>query len=313
MANKTMLDSGAPITMESLQAQFRANDFSTMVSRYNPSTASSEENSLYLKIKAQFLAAWNQQTGQLTKAKSLRNFSPDAPIRCLEESEEKLVAGTVMEILRKEDLAEQLIDQVFVSMQEPMNAELEKYASVRGKIVPELTEKEFQQALDCFADEFLSRMMQLLLQVQNVPALTEFLSRNGAHEDFDEDVYKNHDKIDFYRRWDHLRTKVGEMLSLTPAILEELPSSVATIATDSVDMNFPVAETKDELYLQLLNAFIASLKNETDRQIISLRADGKTQQEIAAALGFADHSAISKRLNRLKQDFYAFLNSRTCV
>ena len=313
MANKTMLDSGAPITMESLQAQFRANDFSTMVSRYNPSTASSEENSLYLKFKAQFLTAWNQQMGQLTKTKTLRNFSPDAPIRCLEESEEKLVAGTVMEILRKEDLAEQLIDQVFVSMQEPMNAELEKYASVRGKIVPELTEKEFQQAVDCFADEFLSRMMQLLLQVQNVPELTEFLSRNGAHEDFDEDVYKNHDKIDFYRRWDHLRTKVGEMLSLTPAILEELPSSVATIATDSVDMNFSVAETNDELYLQLLNAFIASLKSETDRQIISLRADGKTQQEIAAALGFADHSAISKRLNRLKQDFYAFLNSRSCV
>ena len=307
MENQDLLDTGVPITMEALQAHFRANDFSTMVSRYNPSTASSEENSLYLKIKAQFLAAWNQQTGQLTKTKSLRNFSPDAPIRCLEESEEKMVAGTVMEILRKEDLAEQLIDQVFVSMQEPMTAAFGKYARSCGKTIQELTDEESQQAVDCFADEFLSRMMQ------NVPELTEFLSRNGAHEDFDEDVYENHDKIDFYRRWDHLRTKVGEMLSLTPPILEELPSSVATIATDSVDMNFSVAETNDELYLQLLNAFIASLKSETDRQIISLRADGKTQQEIAAALGFADHSAISKRLNRLKQDFYAFFNSRSCV
>ncbi|MBO5322515.1 MAG: hypothetical protein J6A88_00220 [Oscillospiraceae bacterium] len=313
MENNMLLEQDAPITMEALQAYFRANDFSTMVSRYNPSTASSEENSLYLKLKAQFLAAWNQQMGQLTKTKSLRNFSPDAPIRCLEESEEKMVAGTVMEILRKEVLAEQLIDQVFVSMQEPMTAEFGKYARSCGKTILELTEEEFQQAVDAFADEFLCRMMKLLLLVQNVPELTEFLSRNGAHEDFDEDVYRNHDKIDFHRRWDHLRSKVGEMLSLTPAMLEELPSSVATIATDSVDMNFPVAETNDELYLQLLNAFIASLKNETDRQIISLRADGKTQQEIAAALGFADHSAISKRLNRLKQDFYAFMDSRKCV
>lgn len=313
MENRTMLGSDVPITLEALQAHFRANDFSTQVSRYNPSTASSEENSLYLKIKAQFLAAWNQQMGQLTKTKTLRNFSPDAPIRCLEESEEKLVAGTVMELLRKEDLAEQLIDQVFVSMQEPMTTEFEKHASAYGKTGQELTDEEFRQAADAFADEFLCRMMQLLLQVQNVPELTEFLSRNGAHEDFDEDVYKNHDKIDFHRRWDHLRTKVGEMLSLTPAILEELPSSVATIATDSVDMNFPVAETNDELYLQLLAAFIASLKDGTDRQIIALRADGKTQTEIAAALGFADHSAISKRLNRLKQDFYAFMESRNCV
>ena len=69
---------------------------------------------------------------------------------------------------------------------------------------------------DAFADEFLSRIMKLLLLVQNVPELAEFLPRNGAHEDFDEDVYKNHDKIDFYRRWDHLRTKVGEMLPITP-------------------------------------------------------------------------------------------------
>ena len=73
-------------------------------------------------------------------------------------------------------------------------------------------------------------------------------------------MYKNHDKIDFHRRWDHLRSKVGEMLSLTLTMLEELPSSVATIATDSVDMNFSVAETNDELYLQLLNAFMDSQK-----------------------------------------------------
>ena len=312
MENK-MLECGVPITLEALQAYFRANDFSTQVSRYNPGRASSEENSLYLKIKAQFLAAWNQQMGHLTKTKSLRNFSPDAPIRCLEESEEKLVAGTVMEILHKEELAELLIDQILINMYGPMCTALKQYAGTLSKTVRDLTEEELQQAVDTFADDFLSRMMNLLLQVQNVPELAEFLSRNGAHEDFDEDVYKNHDKIDFYRRWDHLRTKVGELLPLTPEMLEALPSSDTTISTDSIDMNFPVAETNDALYLQLLNAFIASLKNETDRQIISLRADGKTQKEIASALGFSDHSAVSKRLNRLKQDFYAFMDSRKCV
>lgn len=73
-------------------------------------------------------------------------------------------------------------------------------------------------------------------------------------------------------------------------------------------MNFPIAQTNDELYLQLLAAFIASLNDDTDRQIISLRADGKTQKEIAAALGFSDHSAVTKRLQRLKKQFYNFIN-----
>ena len=230
MENQDLLDTGVPITTEALQAHFRTNDFSTMVSRYNPSTASSEENSLYLKLKTQFLAAWNQQMGQLTKTKSLRNFSSDAPIRCLEESEEKLVAGTVMEILHKEDLAELLIDQIFASMQEPIKAALEKYAHTRGKTIQELTEEEFQQAVDTFADDFLSRMMQLLLQVQNVPELTEFLTRNGAHEDFDEGVCKittrlisSADGITCARKWASRSPSLRKFWRLSPLPILPLP------------------------------------------------------------------------------------------
>lgn len=44
MNNQDLLDLGVPITMEALQAYFRANDFSTQVSRYNPGRASSEQN-----------------------------------------------------------------------------------------------------------------------------------------------------------------------------------------------------------------------------------------------------------------------------
>lgn len=80
---------------------------------------------------------------KLCKKGSLKNFSADAPIRCLEESEEKLVAGTVMELMHKEDHCIALMDQVLTSMQGPMNAEIEKYAQARGKTVQELTEEEF--------------------------------------------------------------------------------------------------------------------------------------------------------------------------
>jgi hypothetical protein len=39
-----------------------------------------------------------------------------------------------------------------------------------------------------------------------------------------------------------------------------------------------------------------------------MRSDGKTQKEIAAALGFADHSAVTKRLQKLRKQFEVFMN-----
>ena len=124
MHDTTFLDRNEPITMDGLRTRFRKHDFSTQTSGYKFKNASSEKNQMYLKVKGIFRAFWNQQMKKLCKKGSLKNFSADAPIRCLEESEEKLVAGTVMEILGKEALAEQLMDQILTSMQEPINTEV---------------------------------------------------------------------------------------------------------------------------------------------------------------------------------------------
>lgn len=308
MKDTTLWDSTEPLTMHRLRGYFRAHDFSAQTSGYKFKNASSEKNQMYLKAKGIFRTFWNQQMKKLCKKGSLKNFSADAPIRCLEESEEKLVAGTVMEILGNESHAEKLMDQVLTSMQGPMNAEIEKYAQSRGKTVQELTEEEFQQAVDAFADEFLSRMMKLLLQVQNMPKIAKYLSKNGAHEDFDEDVYENYNKISFYRKWDHLRTKIGKPLPLTHEMQETIPAASGQLVTEGIDLGLVPADTGEELYQNLLNAFINSLNDDVDREIMYMRADGKTQTEIAAVLGFANHSTVTKRLQRLKKQFHVFMH-----
>ena len=38
-----------------------------------------------------------------------------------------------------------------------------------------------------------------------------------------------------------------------------------------------------------------------------MRADGKTQSEIAEALGYANHTPVTKRLQRLKQQYQLFM------
>ena len=306
MQDTTLLDRNMQLTMKGLRDHFHAHDFSAHTSGYKFTTASSEKNQLYLKAKDIFRSFWAQQMKKLCKKGSLKNFSADAPIRCLEESEEKLVAGTVMEILDNEPYAEKLMDQVLTSMQRPMNAEIEKYAASRGKTVQELTEEEFQQAVDAFADEFLSRMMKLLLQTQDVPTLYKYLSKNGAHEDFDENVQRNYNKMNFYRKWDHLHSKTVKMIPLTKELMDTIPANSAQIAIQGADLGMQPVSSSEELYHQILNAFIDSLDNDIDRQIMYMRTDGKTQSEIAAALKYANHSPVTKRLQRLKKQFQAF-------
>jgi hypothetical protein len=134
------------------------------------------------------------------------------------------------------------------------------------------------------------------------------MAGSPAAEDFDESVFQNYDKIDFDRQWNHLRTKVGRLLSLTPEIMEEIPSSTTDIATESIHLGMIPVETEAELYRQLLQAFMDSLDNDIDRKILYLRDQGATQEEIAAALGYANHSAVAKRMKKLKEQFHAFMD-----
>ena len=42
---------------------------------------------------------------------------------------------------------------------------------------------------------------------------------------------------------------------------------------------------------------------EDDKSILLMRMDGKTQQEIADYLGYKNHSAVTKRIKKLKDLF----------
>jgi hypothetical protein len=293
--------------MEGLKAFFRANDFSTMTSNYKPNKATNEQNNTYLRAKGFFRSAWDAEMKKMLSKGSLINFSKDSPIRCLGESEEDLVAGTVMELLQKEDHCIALMDQILEDMKEPIMVERQKYATARGKTSKELTDEEFRQAFEAFADEFLSRMMKLLQQVQEVPVLLDFMHCMPAEEDFDRTVFNNYQKIDFERQWAHSRTEIGAMLELTPEMIRRVPGDPNATAKEALDLGLLPADTEQELSQLILNAFIASLKDEVDREIMYMRADGKTQAEIATALGYASHSAVTKRMKELKKQFHIFM------
>ena len=68
-------------------------------------------------------------------------------------------------------------------------------------------------------------------------------------------------------------------------------------------------ETNDEEYDRLENQFLDTL-NGTDREIYLMRKQGLTQAEIAERLGYKTHSAVTKRMKKMRKalvDFILFL------
>ena len=308
MKNMPLLEDDADLSLEALQAYFQANDFSAAVSGYDSDRANSQDNHFYKRLQEHFAKVWNQQMGQLTSRKSLRNFSSNHPVRRLEESEAKLVSGMVMEILDDEQLCQAIMEATLVSMEDSIMDEIQRYAEKRGKTMEELSEKEVEAAFDRFSDQFLGKMMNLLEQVQQVPAIMKTGEAIPAHEDFDKKALKNYDKIDFERKWNHQRTKTGPLLEQEGTIEQTAQDFRAQIAFDAVSNGLDAAFTSEEISRQQFNAFVQSVEDSTDREILYLSADGLTLQEIAKRLGFKNHSAVLKRRDKLRKQFNDFIS-----
>ncbi len=300
----TLLEKDSTPTIAELKAFFKDHDFSTQVSKYDPMTATDEQNRVYIKAKKYFLSSWNAQMKLLTGKGSLINFTSNAPVRCLEEATENLVAGAVMEILADETLCESIIDSMLTALEGDITAELEKYAEAHKKAVEDLTEEEFAFVFDQFANLFLSVMMNKLMQVESVPEIMGVSKELGAHEDFANTPNTNYDKIDFKRQWSHTRSRVGEMESLDQ--IEKTEHTAPDSATEFTDED-PQAHLE---MIETIKEFYAFLGDETDIKIFKLSADGYTQKQIAERLGFKTHSAVGKRLKKIEEKRAMFLATK---
>ena len=140
-------------------------------------------------------------------------------------------------------------------------------------------EKIFRQLSSAL---FLEQMMGLMMQSQSVP--------------------ENRDKIDFDRKWDHIRTKLGKPLSL---------DELAVSDPSALENERSMFDSSDDEYEALENQFLDTL-NGADREIYLMRKQGLTQKEIAERLGYKSHSAVTKRMEKMKKaliDFCADFNN----
>ena len=300
--DRTLIAKDGTPSAEELKEFFQRNDYTTFKPTYNPSRASQAQLKLYMKAKCFFKEKWLSVQKSMGGKGSMKNFSANYPLQVLEKADEELIAGTVGDILLDDELTTQIIDSFFEMMEEPLSTGFTSYAASAGKTPDDLTDEEIRMVVDKIVDLFLEQMMGLMMQSQSVPEILGVAKKNGAHEDFNLSIAENRDKIDFDRKWDHIRTKLGKPLSL---------DELAVSDPSALENGRSMFDSSDDEYEALENQFLDTL-NGADREIYLMRKQGLTQKEIAERLGYKSHSAVTKRMEKMKKaliDFCADFNN----
>ena len=299
--DKTLIDKDGAPSEEEAREFFLGHNYTAHKSSFDPMQASEAELRLYKMAKDFFRENWLAQLKSMGGKASMKNFAKNYPLHVLEEANENLISGTVAGIISDDALTAQIIDSFFVAMEEPLTAGFNAYAQSLKKAPTELSKTEIKEVVDKLVDLYIAEMMNLHMKSQGVPELIKTVKKNGAHEDFNGSIKKNHDKIDFNRKWYHLRTKLGAPLSLDEIIKTD-PGAIEAAET--------FFKNNYEEFMRLRREFLDTL-NSADREIYTMLENECTQAEIAERLGYKTHSAITKREKKIKQQLIDFCDGYT--
>lgn len=145
------------------------------------------------------------------------------------------------------------------------------------------------------ASACLPMIVPLTMEKYNMGAVIETAREFRCFEDFD--TRHSNQKTDFYRRWYHTRSIHAE-LSLEQLFHpdseedEDGKKKERDLLDPRVDVEMEVVAEADT------DRFLAGI-SEKDRQILLLRLSGHTLEEIAAELGYKNHSGVLKRIRKI--------------
>ena len=141
--------------------------------------------------------------------------------------------------------------------------------------------KEVWARIVTFSDEYFSILRKTIGVEKELPCFEDFGLKSGTAK-------HSRAYYDFLRKWYHTKTKHPIMLT------DRIPHRLG-IWTNSADYRID------------WERFIKSLAP-AEREIIELRLQGKTQTEIAAIMGYKTHSAVQKKLVKIRNKYEQWFN-----
>ena len=154
-------------------------------------------------------------------------------------------------------------------------------------------------------DEFESIMLRIGIygiNKNNLVPCIQTVREMRCIEDYDNRF--SNAKIDFHRKWYHTRTRF-KTVSLDQLIDKQ--SSDAMNAELGYFITNKSADFEDTSCSKIdANRFYETL-NSRDHEILEMRVNGNTYQEIADKLGYSTHSAVLKRINRIAEQYLEYM------
>ena len=295
MANKIKF---TPEQLSELQSFFQNNDFTANITLNRECNLKGEQAEIFVRTKKIFGEYWLENLRPLGVNRKMKNFSKDYPVNLLENADAEYFSEQISEIYTDPDKLNEYIDRFFEMYGEPVMLGLDCYAKSVGKEVDALTNEEIHTVVEKVAGVIDETLIETVMQGQQVPAIFGVSKKLPQHEDFAERL--NQDKINFYNKWTHAKTKLG-----APLLFSEL-SENETTDIEGEKMFFANDPKEEKRYIFLRDEFAKTL-NSTDKEIYYLSEKGITQKEIAKRLGYKTHSSVSKRMKIMNKNFKEFL------
>ena len=295
MANKIKF---TPEQLSELQSFFQNNDFTANITLNRECNLKGEQAEIFVRTKKIFGEYWLGNLRPLGVNRKMKNFSKDYPVNLLENADAEYFSEQISEIYTDPDKLNEYIDRFFEMYGEPVMLGLDCYAKSVGKEVDALTNEEIHTVVEKVAGVIDETLIETVMQGQQVPAIFGVSKKLPQHEDFAERL--NQDKINFYNKWTHAKTKLG-----APLLFSELSEDEST-NIEGVKNFFANNPAEEQRYNFLRDEFAKTLSS-TDKEIYYLSEKGLTQKEIADRLGYKTHSAVSKRKKIMNKDFKKFI------
>ena len=303
--DRTLIDKDGAPTVKETKDYFKNNDYTTAPNPFDVESATQKELTVYMKSREIFRKTWLKKQKKFGGKDSFLNFSENYPLAVLEKANEELISGAVTNIISNPELYEQSIDAFFTTLQPQIELAFETYAKQFNKDLETITDEEIAFVIDKFVDLFLDHMMESLMKSQGVPKIIKTARQLATHEDFNNFISENSSRADFYRKWDHTRTKIGKIFTFSEITEDaEAQAEFEENLTEAHTLGYSENEIAESetLFMKFENVYFSMLDQE-EIQIYKSRMRGCTTQMIAKDLGYKTHSAIVKKLKKMRKKF----------
>ena len=148
-------------------------------------------------------------------------------------------------------------------------------------------------------DIYLRFIVPRVMKKYDMDAVIQTAEEFRCFEDYD--FWDSRQKIDFFRRWYHIRTK-------HPTVsLEEFQENYAE-SHYGQDWEEPdkAQNVEENIVSQVLVEQFMKTLSKKDMQILEMRMEGVTLEEIAEKPGYKTHSAVHKRIRKIEWAYEKF-------